>query len=263
MKLVILTSGTKGAASRVLPELCKNQNLEIMGVVLAHGVSPNRKKNLKRKIKKTLKIGVLGALNGLRLRTWYADSNIECIHQLCQRLDVTLIEVPHINGIETENQFRNFDADLGLSLGNGYIRKSIFSIPKYGMINIHTEILPDFQGAQSIIWPIYENRKETGFTIHQIDANIDTGEILFKEKYPIEFSTSLENTVRQNLETSRSKIPTAFSYVCENYKHLKNSATLQTPTKSYTTPSIWQFMRMVKNNMRFYNEKSRTKNQPH
>ena len=122
------------------------------------------------------------------------------------------------------------------------------------MINIHTEILPDFQGAQSIIWPIYEKRKETGFTIHQIDSKIDTGQILFQKKYPIEFSPVLRETVRKNLNTARGKIPSAFSYVCENYESLKEKAISQTGGKSYTTPSIWQFLRMLRNHHALYKE---------
>jgi methionyl-tRNA formyltransferase len=254
MRIIILTSFPRGTASRVLPELCKNKNIDIASVVLAHGVSPNKKRHLRRKIQKTLKIGILGALNGIRMRAWYADNDVDDIHFLCQRLGVELTETPHINCDITKEIFRKSDADLGLSLGNGYIAKSVFSIPKYGMINIHTEVLPDFQGAQSIIWPIYEKRKETGFTIHQIDSKIDTGQILFQERYPIEFTPILKDTVRQNLNTARIKMPSAFSCVCENYESLKEKAIAQTNGKSYTTPSIWQFFRIVRNHHALYKE---------
>lgn len=254
MRIIILTSSLRGVASRVLPELCKNKSIDIAGVVLAHGVSPNKKRNLKKKFRKVLKIGILGALNGIRMRAWYADNDADDIHSLCQRLGVELTETPFINCDTTKEIFLKAKADLGLSLGNGYIAKSIFSIPKYGMINIHTEILPDFQNAQSIIWPIYEERKETGFTIHQIDRKIDTGDILFQEKYPIEFAPLLKDTVRQNLNTARSRISSAFSYVCENYELLKEKAISQADGNSYTTPSIWQFLRIVKNHRAFYKE---------
>jgi len=254
IRIIILTSSPRGTASRVLPELCKNKSIDIAGVVLAHGVSPNKKRHLRRKIQKTLTIGILGALNGIRMRAWYADNDVDDIHHLCQSLGVKLTETPYVNCDITKEIFKESDADLGLSLGNGYIAKSVFSIPKYGMINIHTEILPDFQGAQSIVWPIYEKRKETGFTIHQIDSKIDTGKILFQEKYPIEFSPVLSETVQQNLNTARSKIPSAFSYVCENYESLKEKATSQTDGRSYTTPSIWQFLRMLRNHRALYKE---------
>ena len=254
MKIIILTSSPRGTASRVLPELCKNRNIDIAGVVLAHGISPNRKRHIMRKLQKTLKIGILGALNGIRMRAWYADNNVDDIYFLCQHLGITLMETPYINCDTTKELFRKSDADLGLSLGNGYIAKSVFSIPKYGMINLHSEILPDFQGAQSIIWPIYEGKTETGFTIHQIDSKIDTGNILYQEKYPIEFFSTLRETVINNCNTARRKMPKAFSHVCENYASLEMGAISQTHGKSYTTPSIWQFFRMIGNHRSMYKE---------
>jgi len=252
MKVIILTSSLYGIASRVLPELCKNNNIEVIGVILAHGTSSNRNKNIRRIIKKIWKIGLLGALNGIRIRKWYVDHDVDDIHSLCNSLGVDLHETPFINCDTTRKLFREVDADLGLSLGNGYISESIFSIPKNGMINIHMEILPEFQGAQSIIWPIYEGRVETGFTIHNVDSLIDHGYILYQEKYPIEFCPTLRETVEKGLKTARGKVPKAFSYVCENYVSIKMEAMSQTKGKSYTTPSIWSFIKMLINNHAFY-----------
>lgn len=252
MRIIILTSVRNGIASRVLPVLCNNTNLNVVRVILSHGVTPNRKKSLKRKIRKTYRIGVLGALNGIRLRDWYADKEADDISSLCYSLNIQLSATNFVNCDVTRELFREANADLGLSLGNGYIAKRIFSIPKYGMVNIHTEILPEFQGAQSIIWPIYEKKEETGFTIHQIDSNIDTGDILYQKKYPIQFHKTLRETVEKNLLEARLQIPKAFSYVCENYATLTASAISQKNKKSYTTPTFWQFLRMVRNNRIMY-----------
>jgi len=254
MRIIVLTSSVQGTASRVLPALCKNKSIDVVKVVLAHGVSPNRKKNLKRKIDKIFRIGLLGALNGIRMRDWYADKDTEDIYSLCESLNVKLSETPFINCDTTRDLFKESNADLGLSLGNGYIPKSVFSVPKYGMVNVHTEILPEFQGAQSIIWPIYEGKRDTGFTIHQIDNKIDTGDILLQKKYLIQFCSTLRDTVEKNIRTARIEVPEAFSYVCENYVSLKAGAISQANGKSYTTPSIWQFLRMVRNQRAMYKE---------
>jgi len=188
------------------------------------------------------------------MRDWYADKDADDIHMVCRDFNVGLSETPFINCETTEEAFRQANADLGLSLGNGYIPKSVFSIPKFGMVNIHTEILPDFQGAQSIIWPIYEGRKETGFTIHQISNKIDKGVILFQKRYPIQFCSTLRETVEMNLKTARMNIPEAFSYVCQNYTSLAGESISQEDRRSYTTPSIWQFFRMARNHRKMYKE---------
>lgn len=254
MRIIILTSVRCGFASRVLPVLCGNTSLNIVKVVLSQGFRPNRKAFHKRRIIKTCRIGILGALNGIRLRDWYADKEAEDIYSVCRSLNIQVSETESTNSDVTRQLFRQANADLGLSLGNGYIAKSVFSIPQYGMINIHTEILPEFQGAQSIIWPIHEMKEETGFTIHQIDSTIDTGNILYQEQYPIQFHKSLRETVRRNMLETRLRVPEAFAHVCENYTTLKAKAISQKKGKSYTTPTFWQFLRMVRNNRLMYNK---------
>lgn len=254
IRIVILTSCRFGIASSVLRELNANQNLRVVKVFLANGGSPNKTSMLMRKIKKIARIGLLGALNGIRLRRWYVDHDAEDIRILCQQMNVPLFEINYINCQSTQDHFAETNSDLGLSLGNGYIGKRIFSIPKFGMINIHNEILPRFQGAQSIIWPIYEMINETGFTIHQINSGIDTGDILFIKKYPIEFYPTLRETVKNNFRMANMQIPSAFSYVCENYNSLKSNAIAQVKGIPYMTPTYCQFLRMIKHHRILYRQ---------
>jgi len=252
MRIIVLTSSTYGTASRVLPALRKNTEIDIAKVILVEGRSPDRKKTLKRKVKKLFRIGLLGAINCIRMREWYSDKDAEDLELLCNTLGLKLERTPFINCETTRQLFRDADADLGLSLGNGYIPESIFAIPKHGMLNLHSEILPQFRGAQSVIWPIYEGVEHTGFTIHQIDNGIDTGVILYQKRYPIDFHATIRGTIVNSVCKVRELIPDAFSYVCTNYEALRTKATPQEGGQSYTTPSIWQFIRMARSNSRIY-----------
>ncbi len=258
MNIIILTSIRNGIASRCLPALCAHPQLNVKRVILAHSGSPNKKRSLKRRLKKTWRIGLLGALNGIRLREWYCDKEVEDLADVCRKHQVELVETEFVNSEQTRNLFREVGPDLGLSLGNAYIGKSVYSIPRFGMINIHNEVLPRFQGAQSIIWPLYEGVAETGFTIHQIDAHIDTGEILFQQRLPIRFYSTLRETVEENLKTSWSQIPAAFSYVCENYEELSRKSMNQEISHSYTTPTFWQFLRMLRKHKEMYQSSQKT-----
>ena len=169
---------------------------------------------------------------------------------------VRVIESPVINSDETRAIFHELDVDLGLSLGNGYIAKSVFSIPRCGMINIHAEVLPDFQGAPSVIWPIHENLETTGYTIHQIDKGIDTGEILLLRQYPIELRRTLRETVEANVARSNQDIPVDMCRVVANYGAVKAAATVQSGGSSYTTPSCREFLRMRRNHARMARRES-------
>lgn len=253
MKVAIVTSVRNGNASWCLPALLKSR-CDVAGVIVSAGVPTSQWAHRKRKAIKAWRIGLLGAFNGIGMRPWFADPQAEDIVSVCRRLGVPVVETERTNSDETRGALRQWNVDLALSLGNTYIGKKLFSIPRLGMINVHEEILPAFQGAQSIIWPIHEGVRETGFTIHQVDEHIDTGRILYQQRFPIQFRPTLEETVVNNLMTCRQLIPAAVTSVCEDYDAVQRSSIIQSRGRSFTTPSIWQFWRMQRLNSQFWRE---------
>jgi len=233
-----------------------SRKIEVGGIILGTTRPKSWMKRLKRKLRKIAYIGPLGALNGLRLRRWYRDENMPDVRSLARDYGVPVYETTIINSEETQNLFRHVDADLGLSLGSPYISKEVFSIPSHGMVNVHGEVLPDFRGGQSVIWPIHEGRTETGFTIHEINKDIDEGRILYQETFPMEWEPTLKETVVETLKKTRVHISPAMRFVCEHYEELVDEAAPQGPGKSFTTPSIWEFVRMLRNHRTFYQEQT-------
>ena len=68
MRIIILTSSRRGLASYCIPRLAEEPKIEIAMVVYSEGQILNPRKQRERKIKKTLKIGMLDVLNGVRMR---------------------------------------------------------------------------------------------------------------------------------------------------------------------------------------------------
>ena len=66
------------------------------------------------------------------------------------------------------------------------IPKSIWQIPKYGTINLHASLLPNYRGSAPINWAIINNENFTGVTTFFIDDKIDTGDILLQEKIKVD-----------------------------------------------------------------------------
>ena len=207
---------------------------------------------IRQKLKKIQKIGVLGALNGVRMRHWYRQVQTVPLDAICTRAGIPLHRVSHLNGADTELHFRRAKADLGLSLGNSYIAKRIFDTPTFGMINVHGERLPEYQNAQSVIWPIFNMERMTGITVHSIDNGIDTGPILHKEEIPIEFHQTLAQTVVHTLAITAPRIPPALRHVCENFHELRKHGRIQSGGIRYTTPSLRQYLRMRRNNAQIF-----------
>jgi len=90
LKVIVLTSIRKDIASRALPILSASQDIEIVGVILSDGMTFQKKKLVKRKVRKIFRIGLLGALNGIRIRSWYKDYEAADIVLVCQKLNAVL-----------------------------------------------------------------------------------------------------------------------------------------------------------------------------
>ncbi|MBQ5824145.1 MAG: methionyl-tRNA formyltransferase [Clostridia bacterium] len=66
------------------------------------------------------------------------------------------------------------------------IPQRVLDIPKYGCVNVHASLLPKLRGAAPIQWSVINGEKETGVTTMQLDAGLDTGDILLVKKTAIE-----------------------------------------------------------------------------
>ena len=62
---------------------------------------------------------------------------------------------------------------------------ALLAIPRLGCLNVHTSLLPRWRGAAPIQWAMAAGDAETGVTIMQMDAGLDTGPILSQAKTPI------------------------------------------------------------------------------
>ena len=119
---------------------------------------------------------------------------------------------------------------------------------------LHHEALPRFQGAQSVTWPIYEGSTETGYTMHRIDRLIDTSDILYQEKMPLQLKPTLGETVNANIARLYEASAGGLVDVVNNFTELAASAKPQAGGRSFTTPTFWQYLRMVRQPGKFYRQ---------
>ena len=66
------------------------------------------------------------------------------------------------------------------------IPQEILDIPKFGCVNVHGSILPKLRGAAPIQWAVINGEKVTGVTTMQLDAGLDTGDILLIKETEID-----------------------------------------------------------------------------
>ncbi|WP_161976325.1 methionyl-tRNA formyltransferase [Mycolicibacterium sp. CH28] len=72
--------------------------------------------------------------------------------------------------------------------------EELFGIPRYGTLNLHDSLLPQFTGFSPVIWSLISGASHTGLTAHLMDAELDTGDVLVQravEITPTSTGTSL------------------------------------------------------------------------
>lgn len=83
-------------------------------------------------------------------------------------------------------RLRAVDADVMVVAAYGLILPpAVLQLPRLGCLNIHASLLPRWRGAAPIQRAILAGDAETGITIMQMDAGLDTGAILMTEALPI------------------------------------------------------------------------------
>jgi methionyl-tRNA formyltransferase len=91
-------------------------------------------------------------------------------------------------------QLRTVEPDLVAVAAYGQILpKSLLELPRFGCLNVHTSLLPKYRGAAPIQWAILNDEVETGVTIMKMDAGLDTGDILTRERTPISAEDNSES----------------------------------------------------------------------
>ncbi|MBR4758786.1 MAG: methionyl-tRNA formyltransferase [Lachnospiraceae bacterium] len=88
---------------------------------------------------------------------------------------------------EWDEQLSALGADLFVVAAFGQILpQNILDMPKYGCINLHASLLPEYRGAAPIQQAILDGKKETGVTIQQMALALDSGDIISRKIVPID-----------------------------------------------------------------------------
>jgi methionyl-tRNA formyltransferase len=76
-------------------------------------------------------------------------------------------------------------ADLQIVVAFRMLPEVVWNMPPMGTVNLHGSLLPQYRGAAPINWAVINGEKETGATTFQLQHDIDTGNILLQDRFPI------------------------------------------------------------------------------
>ena len=81
----------------------------------------------------------------------------------------------------------SLDVDVAITAAYGKILpQALLNIPKHGFLNVHASLLPKYRGAAPIQWALINGESETGVSVMQTEAGLDTGPVRHVKRLEIE-----------------------------------------------------------------------------
>ena len=154
-KIRLVFFGTPKIACNALEKLNAKNDIEICAVV----TQPDKPAGRGRKMTEP------------PVKTLAKDLGIDVFQPASIRKDEQLLD-----------KFRNYCADFFITIAFGQIlSQEVLDIPKFGTINLHASLLPEYRGANPIARAIADGKKNTGVTTMLTSIGVDEGDILLTE----------------------------------------------------------------------------------
>ena len=105
--------------------------------------------------------------------------------------DIPVLQPVRARDAEFVTQLREFRPDVAVVVAFGQIlSQEVLDVPVYGCINVHASLLPMLRGAAPIQHAIMAGERVTGITTMQMDAGLDTGDMLLRREVSIHANTT-------------------------------------------------------------------------
>jgi methionyl-tRNA formyltransferase len=99
--------------------------------------------------------------------------------------NLNVLQPEKLKSPEFLEELKSLHADLQIVVAFRMLPEVVWNMPRMGSVNLHGSLLPQYRGAAPINWAVINGEKETGVTTFKLKHEIDTGDILLQESFPI------------------------------------------------------------------------------
>jgi hypothetical protein len=96
------------------------------------------------------------------------------------------LHYPDLHDPECLAHLRSLAPDLGIVFACYRLRRSLFSIPRLGTLNLHLGKAPQFRGSSPGFYELLAGVPEVGVTVHRVDDGLDSGPVLLQRTFPLD-----------------------------------------------------------------------------
>ena len=107
------------------------------------------------------------------------------VKQYAVENSLTVLQPEKLKNADFLAKLKSLQADLQIVVAFRMLPEAVWNMPPLGSVNLHGSLLPQYRGAAPINWAVINGEKETGVTTFKLKHEIDTGDILLQESFPI------------------------------------------------------------------------------
>jgi methionyl-tRNA formyltransferase len=107
------------------------------------------------------------------------------VKQYAVQKNIPILQPEKLKNSEFVEILRGWQADLFVVVAFRMLPEIIWTMPRLGTMNLHGSLLPRYRGAAPINWAVINGEKETGVTTFFLKHEIDTGDVLLTNRFPI------------------------------------------------------------------------------
>jgi methionyl-tRNA formyltransferase len=124
--------------------------------------------------------------------------------------NVPVRDIVSVNAPEVLDEVRALEPTYAFVIGWSQIcRRPFLDIPRAGAIGFHPAALPENRGRAVIPWTILQDRSETGSTLFWLDEGVDSGDILFQQRFQLHPDETAATLYSKHLEALRAMLAAA------------------------------------------------------
>ncbi len=147
-----------------------------------------------------------------------------------QTLGIPLLTPTSLKDENFINKIKEFNADIFVVVAFKILPEKLYSIPKFGSINLHGSLLPKYRGAAPINWAIINGETKTGLTTFFLKKKVDTGNIIYQENIAIKPDETFEKLYERMSESAGPVIEKTLNLIeTDNYELLAQNNSKATP----------------------------------
>lgn len=205
LKLAIFTGMDSPWIAETIASLARRSELRVVGVLIDTEPAPLavRLRNLRRNVRRQ-GLSYAWYRLGTVLADWIERPAVvppshasallrRAFPRRCFRLDdleqryrIPNFHVGNLNGARARETLHVLAPDLGVVLATRILKRSTFTIPRVGCVNLHLGKVPEYRGLPPGFWELYDGQAAAGATVHFIDEGLDTGDIVGEDEIDID-----------------------------------------------------------------------------